>query len=85
LASPLKVQADLAVICGRGKPAYDVPYQLGCDLRLQPDLGGFVPAGAAGGSYQGVLPSGAAITVLGEAAGGLPGIPASPVPEVDAG
>lgn len=85
LTSPLKVQADLAVICNRGKPAYDIPYQVGCGLLLQPELGGFVPAGAAGGSYQGTLPSGAAITVLGEAAGGLPGLPTSPGPEVDAG
>ena len=29
--SHLVIDADLAVICGRGKPAYDIPYQLGAD------------------------------------------------------
>lgn len=70
--SHLRLLADFAVVCGRGKPVYDIPYQLGADLTLQPELGGFVPRGAADGSYGGNLAPGTALTVAGEAAGGLP-------------
>ena len=64
--SHLAIDADLAVICNRGKPAYDVPYQLGSELSLQPDLGGFILSGDS------------RLVVAGEAAGGLPGLPAHP-------
>lgn len=67
--SNLTMDADLAVICNRAKPAYDVPYQLGADLSLQPDLGGFVLSGSP------------ELGTVGEAAGGLPGVAASPASE----
>ena len=41
--SHMRLEADLAVVCGPGKPAYDVPYQLGADLVLAPARGGYVP------------------------------------------
>jgi len=69
--SRLTMQADLAVICNRAKPAYDVPYQLGTDLSLQPDLGGFV------------LSDSPSLVAVGEAAGGLPGVAANPTGEVE--
>jgi len=68
--SHLTMDADLAVICDRAKPAYDVPYQLGADLSLQPDLGGFVISG------------GPPLVAVGEAAGGMPGVAFNPVDEV---
>ena len=74
--SQFALEADLAVICGRGKPAYDIPYQLGAKLTLQPELGGFAPphpkdsdCGAAGF----LLPSGSSLFAVGEARGDLPG------------
>ena len=69
--SHLAIDADLAVICDRGKPAYDVPYQLGSELSLQPDLGGFI------------LPGDSRLVTAGEAAGGLPGLPAHSIGEVE--
>lgn len=81
--SHLRLLADFAVICERGKPAYDIPYQLGADLTLQPELGGFVPRGAAGGGYQGELAPGAGLTVVGEAAGALPEEMADPSRKVE--
>lgn len=45
----LKLPADLAVVCRRAKPAYDVPYQLGDDLALDPARGGWVPRGPQAG------------------------------------
>jgi hypothetical protein len=69
--SRLTMQADLAVICNRAKPAYDVPYQLGTDLALQPGLGGFV------------LSDSPSLVAVGEAAGGLPGVAANPAGEVE--
>jgi hypothetical protein len=56
--------ADLAVVCGRGKPAYDVPYQLGVDLVLDPGRGGFVPRDGGDGADP--------VRVAGEAAGRVP-------------
>jgi 2Fe-2S iron-sulfur cluster binding domain/Pyridine nucleotide-disulphide oxidoreductase len=70
--SQLNLKADFAVICGRGKPGYDIPYQLGVDLIAQPELGGYVPRGADSGQYDGALPGGHPFSVLGEAAGELP-------------
>jgi hypothetical protein len=69
--SRLTMQADLAVICNRAKPAYDVPYQLGTDLALQPGLGGFV------------LSDSPSLVAVGEAAGGLPGVAANSAGEVE--
>ncbi len=76
--SHLRLQADFAVICGRGKPAYDIPYQLGADLALKPEGGGFLPAGVQDGRYTGPLNAGAILTVVGEAAGTLPEDRANP-------
>ncbi|MEN8005824.1 MAG: 2Fe-2S iron-sulfur cluster-binding protein [Candidatus Krumholzibacteriota bacterium] len=72
----LAMEADLAVICGRGKPAYDIPYQLGADLALQPGLGGFTLRSAGepdSGAVTTVLSHGSRLTVVGEACGQLPG------------
>ena len=69
--SQLTMDADLAVICNRAKPAYDIPYQLGADVTLQPDLGGFA------------LSSEDRLAAVGEAAGELPGGPTDPASEVD--
>ncbi len=60
----VRVPAELAVICTRAKPAHDVPYQLGADLALDPDRGGFVPRDPD--------PSGSPLAVVGEAAGLAP-------------
>ncbi len=74
--SHLRLKADFAVMCGRGKPAYDIPYQLGAELTAQPELGGYAPRGAKDGVFKGRLPGGHGVEVLGEAAGALPGNPA---------
>lgn len=58
----LAMETDLAVLCGRGKPAYDILYQLGAELALQPELGGFV-----------LQPGASQFAAVGEAAGNLPG------------
>ena len=58
----LTLETGLAIICGRGKPAYDILYQLGADLALQPELGGFV-----------LQPNGPQLIAVGEATGKLPG------------
>jgi thioredoxin reductase len=71
--SHLSLTADLVVLCNRGKPVYDIPYQLGCDLTLQPDNGGYLPRDLDSTGYQGTLPDGADFEVFGEAAGTLPG------------
>ena len=77
LHSHLQHEADLAVICGPGKPTFDIPFQVGVDMSLQQDRGGFVPVGIEGATYSGHLPGGAAVTVVGEATGGAPGRDAS--------
>lgn len=72
----LSLEADLAVICGRGKPAYDIPYQLGANLALQPDLGGFalpLPDDSGSGPATSLLPGGPRLVAVGEACGDLPG------------
>ncbi len=70
--SHMRLQADFAVICRRGKPAYDIPYQLGTKLSAQPDLGGFVARETRMGAFSGKLPGGHEIQIQGEAAGALP-------------
>ncbi len=75
LGSHMHLEADLAVICGRGKPAYDIPYQLGADLALLPERGGFVPralAASTTGDLELTLPGGARILYAGETLGHLP-------------
>ncbi|MBU1072140.1 (2Fe-2S)-binding protein [bacterium] len=59
-----RLPADLAVMCARAKPAHDIPYQLGADLVLDPDRGGFVPRAAR--------TSGTVVSIVGEAAGAAP-------------
>lgn len=68
----LKIPAALAVLCARGKPAYDVPYQLGCDLVLDPARGGYVPRDARDGRAEHTGPGGLRLTVTGEACGLAP-------------
>lgn len=68
----LNLKADLAVICRRAKPAYDIPYQMGLDLVARSDLGGYAPRNLEDGRFQGILPGGIPIQVEGEAAGVLP-------------
>lgn len=75
LDSHLVMDADLAVVCGRGKPAYDIPYQLGAHLSLQPDRGGFILSDCdqtPGDKVECSLPGGGQLVVAGEAAGSLP-------------
>ncbi len=73
--SHMHLEADLAVICERAKPAYDIPYQLGADLALTPARGGFVPRGCdanAADTFDITLPGGAKLTFIGEALGHQP-------------
>jgi len=63
-AATVSVPCDLAVICAPGVPAYDVPYQLGADLVLDPERGGYVPRDPG---------ARAPLVVAGEAAGRSPG------------
>ncbi len=67
-----ELPCELAVLCGRGKPAYDLAYQLGVDLVLDPDRGGYVPRNAMDGRSVTTAPSGAVVVTAGEAAGALP-------------
>ena len=59
----MRMDADLVVLCGRGKPTYDIPYQLGAQLTLDPAAGGFVAPPAS------TLPGAVPLSVAGEAAG----------------
>lgn len=68
----LDLAADLAVICRRAKPAYDIPYQLGVPLALAPERGGFQPAGSEGPGWSTRIAGGPRITFVGEAAGQEP-------------
>ncbi len=83
-SSHLDLEADLALICKRGKPVYDIPHQLGRELALYPELGGFLPTGAGDTALRGILPGGLALEILGEASGQLPGHNSSTRPEVTA-
>ncbi len=71
--SQVWIDCDLAVIAERGKPAYDVPYQLGADLALNTARGGYLPRGLDGDRHETGLPGGLALVVAGEAAGARPG------------
>ncbi len=70
--SHLKIEAQFAVICGRGKPAYDIPYQLGLELTAQPQCGGYAPRGVQAPRFETNLKSGSSLLVCGEATGALP-------------
>ncbi len=59
----MRMDVDLVVLCGRGKPTYDIPFQLGAQLTLDPAAGGFVAPGAS------ILPGAVPLAVAGEAAG----------------
>lgn len=65
----LALDADLAVICRRAKPVYDIPYQLGVDLELVPDRGGFLPRGCTDSGWSTRIPEGPEVAFVGEAAG----------------
>jgi sarcosine oxidase subunit alpha len=73
--SQLRLQADFAVICRRGKPTYDIPYQLGADMVNQPERGGFTSA-----EPEVELAGVATLAFRGEAAGLLPVDMATPSP-----
>ncbi len=70
--SHLSLTSDLVVLCNRGKPVYDIPYQLGCDLTMQPERGGYLPRNISTAAHEETLPGGAHLAVIGEAAGNLP-------------
>jgi hypothetical protein len=65
----LRLWADLAVIARRGKPTYDIPYQLGADLVLDPARGGYVPRPLPPPSAIPHPPNAQAISITGEARG----------------
>ena len=69
LHSHLELEADLAVICLPGKPTFDIPFQVGIDMSLQKERGGFVPIGTGVDGYSGRLAGGASVAVVGQAAG----------------
>ncbi len=70
--SQVLLESELAVIAERGKPAYDIPYQLGADLALSTVRGGYLPRGLAGDRWEERLPAGLVLAVSGEAAGARP-------------
>ena len=70
----IEVPCGMAVVAGRGKPAYDIPYQMGADLVLDPERGGYVPRGAGDSAWRTDLGHGLTLTVAGESAGVLPRI-----------
>jgi sarcosine oxidase subunit alpha len=70
--TPVELDCQLAVVANRAKPAYDVIYQLGADLVLDPDRGGYLPRGVQEGRYHTTLPGGLQLEVAGEAAGLAP-------------
>jgi len=67
-----EVPCDLAVITTRAKPAYDLAYQLGVEMVLDPERGGYVPRDVAAGRCETTTPAGLNLTVTGEAAGLTP-------------
>ena len=85
LHTHVRMNADLAVICGQGKPTFDIPYQVGVDMTLQTERGGFVPTGADVDRYSGQLPGGAKVSAVGEALGNIPGrnVPGRNIPGPD--
>ena len=74
---------DLLVVADRGKPVYDIPFQLGTELVLDPTRGGYIPKGTDLDHFRGILPGGLNLTVTGEAAGQEPGDLFSLAEEVD--
>ncbi len=79
-----EIPCELAVVAGRGKPAYDVPYQLGADQVLDPARGGYVPRAVSGGRAEGETAGGLRLVVAGEAAGETPAAVLNVAQEVDA-
>ncbi|MCB1184058.1 (2Fe-2S)-binding protein [bacterium] len=69
--SHMHLEADFMVLCGAGKPAYDVPFQLGADLVLDPARGGYVPRGSTpdGADFTAPLAGGLNLTWTGGACG----------------
>ncbi len=71
----MHLDADLVVVCETGKPAYDIPSQLGAELIMTPSRGGFVPRGCDAtpdNSFTTPVPGGTIITCTGETLGLLP-------------
>lgn len=73
LGSHSELEADWVVVCRPGKPSFDVAYQVGADYELVPEAGGFVPTGRTAAGFEGELPDGAPVRIVGEAAGLVPG------------
>lgn len=71
MESHLRLQADLAVVCNRPKPAYDIPLQIGAKLVLKPEAGGYVPDSDDAAAYHTELSSGLHLSMVGEACGAL--------------
>ncbi|NCQ34603.1 hypothetical protein GW813_05890 [bacterium] len=67
--SHLDLETDMVVVCAPGKPAYDIPYQLGRDYHLGAHGGHFLPTGCEGRATTGQLPGGLMLEIRGEAAG----------------
>jgi sarcosine oxidase subunit alpha len=67
--SHVTIDCELAVVCERGKPAYDIPYQLGADLILSTARGGYILRGTEDETAEALLPGGLRLTVAGEATG----------------
>jgi hypothetical protein len=77
----ISVTGELAVICAPGKPAYDIPYQLGADLELRPEHGGYLLRTVDGSRGEAVLEGGLRLDVAGEAAGASPDRPDADLPQ----
>ena len=85
LRSRIELGCDLVVVCRRGKPVYDIPYQLGADLQHYPEMGGYLPAGTQRGRFTGTTADGLTLELRGEAAGAAPTEVLAPQLEVENG
>ncbi len=83
--SHIELGCDLAVVCRRGKPVYDIPYQLGAELTHFPELGGYLPAGTRRGTFSGTTADGLELELRGEAAGATPAEVLAAQQEVESG
>jgi len=74
-AKRLELEADLLVVCSPGKPAYDIPYQMGVPLALKQGRAAFGPrvheTGGSGGLVS-TVEGGGRVLWVGEAAGESP-------------
>jgi NADPH-dependent 2,4-dienoyl-CoA reductase/sulfur reductase-like enzyme len=68
----LNLECDFAVVARPGKPVYDIPYQLGVPLVLDPERGGYAPRDLKAGRFDAELDGGLTCHIAGEAAGQRP-------------